>query len=186
MDDEEHHWLKVKIAGFDNQEIYGTHARIVVGEESWLSEINGGSSHASQHSSILHFGLGTATQADSLIIRFLGGQEEVFTNISANQQLLVQQPKPITTNTKDAITKQFLKVGIAPNPATTFTQIFLDDFSKESTLVQLMDVTGKVVFSESITKESLRINQNNLPKGIYFLQVTTSKGDFAMDKIVFQ
>jgi len=184
--DDERHWLKVKIAGFDNQEIYGTHARIVVGEESWLSEINGGSSHASQHSSILHFGLGTATQADSLIIHFLGGQEEVFTNILANQQLSVQQPKPITTNTRHAVTKQFLKVSIAPNPATTFTQISLDDFSNEPAMVQLIDITGKVVFSQSIKEQSLRINQNNLPKGIYFLQVTNSRGDFAIDKIVFQ
>ncbi|MEO0732648.1 MAG: CRTAC1 family protein [Bacteroidota bacterium] len=83
-------WLKVKLPG--TEEI-GGRVTIYHGEKVWLREIDGGgSSHLSQSSSYVHFGLGDLTSVDSLLVRWPCGEEELLTNVVANQLLEVKEP----------------------------------------------------------------------------------------------
>lgn len=85
------HWIKVALKG-DNAVTRGLGSRIevVTGKTRMIREIDGGgSSHLSQNSTIAHFGLGTATSADSIIVTWTGGKKQVLTNQNVDQLLTV-------------------------------------------------------------------------------------------------
>ena len=59
-----------------------------------MREIDGGdSSHLSQNSTIAHFGLGSATTIDSVIITWTGGYRQVLTGQPVNTLLTVVEPE---------------------------------------------------------------------------------------------
>lgn len=85
-------WLKVALQGNDS-EMHGLGSRveIVIGKIKMIREIDGGSSHLSQNSTIAHFGLGSATSVDSVIVKWIGGKEQVLTNQKVNTLLTVAE-----------------------------------------------------------------------------------------------
>ncbi|MFC4874699.1 CRTAC1 family protein [Negadavirga shengliensis] len=85
-------WLKVELKGV-KADLNGIGSRVEVsmGNLTMIREIDGGSSHLSQNSVIAHFGLGAATQVDTVKIRWLGGSEQVLLNQRANQKLVIQE-----------------------------------------------------------------------------------------------
>lgn len=92
-------WLKIALKGVDAElQGLGARIRVVAGGRNMLREIDGGaSSHISQNSPIAHFGLGSATRVDSIVVTWPGG----------NQQLLLNQPinklLTITENPNESI-----------------------------------------------------------------------------------
>ena len=81
-------WLKVQLTGIDaDKSGLGCRVEVTTGKIKMIREIDGGSSHASQNSSIAHFGLGAATMADTVRITWLGGKEQVLVHQKANQLL---------------------------------------------------------------------------------------------------
>ena len=66
--------------------------KIVAGDLQLIREVDGGgSSHLSQNSTISHFGLGTQTTIDSLIVIWIGGEQQLLTNLTANQLFTIKQ-----------------------------------------------------------------------------------------------
>jgi hypothetical protein len=94
----EGNWLKVALKG-TQAELNGIGSRITLisNGKKMIREIDGGgSSHLSQNSVISHFGLGTATMVDSLIIDWSGGNQQIQTKINTNQLLLITEVVPNT------------------------------------------------------------------------------------------
>jgi hypothetical protein len=56
-----------------------------------IREIDGGSSHLSQNSTIAHFGLGSAAQIDSVIVTWVGGKKQILTNQNVNTHLIITE-----------------------------------------------------------------------------------------------
>jgi hypothetical protein len=85
-------WFKVALNGTDSDTHgIGSRVEIVVGKVKMIREIDGGSSHLSQNSTIAHFGLGNATTVDSVIVTWTGGKKQVLTNQAANKLLEVTE-----------------------------------------------------------------------------------------------
>lgn len=87
-------WLKVALQG-TQAETHGIGSRVEVfiGKRHMIREIDGGgSSHLSQNSTIAHFGLGTATTVDSIVVRWTGGKRQVVKAQNANQSLTITEP----------------------------------------------------------------------------------------------
>jgi hypothetical protein len=81
-------WLRVRLEGTNsNKDGVGSLVTVVAGGRRWLRQIDGGSSYLSHSSTVAHFGLGTLTQADSVIVRWPGGGQDVVTAVTANQTL---------------------------------------------------------------------------------------------------
>jgi hypothetical protein len=89
-------WLKVALAGVQAEKHgIGSRVRIVIGKTQMIREIDGGgSSHLSQNSTMAHFGLGSATVVDSVIVTWTGGGTQVLLNQPVNQLLTVTE-KPV-------------------------------------------------------------------------------------------
>lgn len=83
-------WLKVKTEGVQcNKDGFGSMIKAYSNGISWIHEIEGSSSHASQNSSIAHFGFGAYEQIDSLFVYWPNGNIQKFLDISTNQTLLI-------------------------------------------------------------------------------------------------
>lgn len=86
-------WLKVKLKGLNSDlDGLGSRVRIVAGGLNLLKEVDGGgSSHLSQNSKILHFGLGQNESIDSLIVTWNGGVEQILLDQKANTLIVIKE-----------------------------------------------------------------------------------------------
>ena len=88
----DNNWLKIKLKG--NQSTtrgLGARVRIVSDDLSMIREVDGGSSHASQNSSIIHFGLGENKKVDSLIVTWPGGKKQYLLNLIPNNLIQIEE-----------------------------------------------------------------------------------------------
>lgn len=99
-------WLKVKLRGkqVDTNGI-GSRVEVYAKDLMMIREIEGGSSHESKNSCIAHFGLKNITMADSIVVRWMGGDIKTIYNIRANQLVEVIEASRLTI-------KQKLMLGI--------------------------------------------------------------------------
>lgn len=169
-------WLKVKLEGTtSNRDAYGAQIRIKVGDKKWLTEIQGGSSHASQNTSIAHFGMGDAMEADSLWVMWPGGNTQVFTNISANQQILIKEnAEQYTTHIPTA--SLFKDLSISPNPFKDQLHINFSLSSASKVKIDLYNALGQQI--ANLTDElkpagshQLSWKSPALDQGVYYFRM---------------
>jgi hypothetical protein len=85
-------WLKVKLEGnHADMNGIGTRIEVYVDGTLMIREIDGGSSHESQNSTIAHFGLKNFNEVDTLVIKWMGGIDQTLYKIPANQMLIVEE-----------------------------------------------------------------------------------------------
>ena len=104
----ENNWLKIKLKG--NQSTtrgLGSRIRIVCDDLNMIREVDGGSSHASQNTSIVHFGVGENKKIDSLIISWPGGKKQHLTDILPNQLIEIEELYLEEPSFLDSIMKYF-------------------------------------------------------------------------------
>jgi hypothetical protein len=86
-------WLRLQLT--DKQggvSPIGAKVSVTVGGRTRVRSILGGGSYASQSEYALHFGLAGATAAEKVVVRWPDGQEQVLTQVPANQVLKLRQP----------------------------------------------------------------------------------------------
>src|SRR5688572_21848157 len=89
------HWLAVEVRGAtSNRQGIGAKLRLVVGPTSYVRQVGAQASYLSQNSLIETFGLGAATQADTLEISWPGGARDVRTELPANQRIVATEGRP--------------------------------------------------------------------------------------------
>ena len=137
------HWLKVRCVGtVNNRDAFGAKVEITVGGESWIDEIHGGSSHASQNSSIVHFGLGTATVADRVAVIWPGGQVQELFAVAADQTITVVED---TAAMRLAVPFASPALSVRPNPMLESTRVLLDLPAAASVSVTVYDPAGRSI-----------------------------------------
>ncbi len=86
-------WLKVSLEGVKAESNgIGSRVRIVADGISMIREIDGGgSSHLSHNSKIVHFGVGSTTKIDSIIVTWTGGGSQILLDQAVNQHIVVKE-----------------------------------------------------------------------------------------------
>ena len=83
------HWLEVALTRFAP----GAVATVVLPDgRKLVQELHAGSSYLSSEDPRLHFGLGAATGARTLVVRFPGGRSKRFSDVRADRLFVVQTP----------------------------------------------------------------------------------------------
>jgi hypothetical protein len=76
-----------------------------------------------------------------------------------------------------------LQISLHPNPANDIVTITSkNDFSK----IELLNVTGQVLLSETVNDKTRQINLNGFSEGIYFVKVVSANGMSVTKKVVKQ
>lgn len=181
-------WLQVGLEGtISNRDAYGTLLYIYVNGKAWVQEVNGGGSHCSQHSTIAHFGLGSATIVDSLVIHWPNGLVEKETNITANQRLhlvegVITNHQKINTPSLDWI--------VFPNPAHTQISVrYQTLIDNKYSRLELINALGQITWQKEIKNNTHLLQQNiavsHLEAGIYFIRLHTAQ-QVKTQKIIIQ
>lgn len=71
---------------------------------------------------------------------------------------------------------------IYPNPASEFITIETSEFNS-GTSIQIMDLTGKIIKSESLQSNTQQLDVSHLSKGLYFIKIQNNKGLYTVKKI---
>lgn len=103
------HWLAIKLVGAmrpgapagaagsadgrSNRDGIGARVEVVAGGKRWTQERVGGSGYLSQNDERLHFGLGSATTVDKVVIHWPSGREQTLTAQPVDRVLTIEEPK---------------------------------------------------------------------------------------------
>ncbi|MFQ5882406.1 MAG: FG-GAP-like repeat-containing protein [Candidatus Methylomirabilales bacterium] len=86
-------WLAVKPVGTtSNRDGIGARVALTAGGVTRIGEMGASQAHVSHSVVPVHFGLGTATEADVVVIRWPSGIVQTLNNVAANQVLTVAEP----------------------------------------------------------------------------------------------
>ncbi len=88
----------------------------------------------------------------------------------------------ITTNTEALVTSS--PISVFPNPFYEFLSIETADDGASLEQITLYTLKGKPVIQIQATKNTQQINLSDLPKGIYFLRLTTKEGYALSRKLI--
>ena len=96
-----YHWLKVKLIGtVSNRTAIGGRVTVKVGARVQVQEVQSQASYYSVNDFRLHFGLGTATQADAVVVRWPNGQSETLRSVAGDQVVYVKEGQGIIRTEK--------------------------------------------------------------------------------------
>jgi hypothetical protein len=88
------HWLELKLIGtVSNRDAVGAHVTVTSNGTHQLRVVHAGSGYQSGSSLVQHFGLGPATQADAIQIRWPSGIESRLGPVPADQRLVIEEPR---------------------------------------------------------------------------------------------
>jgi hypothetical protein len=88
------HWITIKLKGTkSNRDGLGAHLELTAGGRTQVAERSAGSGYLSQDDDRIHFGLGTATKVNKLLIRWPSGKEQTIENPKIDGVLKVEEPK---------------------------------------------------------------------------------------------
>jgi hypothetical protein len=92
------HWLTVKLSGTrGNRDAMGARVTVRAGPATQMHEVHGGGSYLSQSDLRVHFGLGALATVPALEVRWPGGASERFTDVAADQILVIEEGKGIVS-----------------------------------------------------------------------------------------
>jgi hypothetical protein len=89
---DKNHWITLRLVGTrSNRLAIGTKAKITAGGTVQIGEVRSGGSYLSQNDLRLHFGLGSATKAESLEIRWPSGETDKYGDTKADHFYVVTE-----------------------------------------------------------------------------------------------
>ena len=143
----ENNWLKIKLEGTkNNRDGLGSRILLKAAGKWSLQEANGGyGTHASQHSSIVHFGLGTAEMVDSLVITWMGGEQQILAQIAANQLINIKEVSLVSA-IKEVGPRDISQLTNYPNPFSHSTIIQYHLHQKNNIEISIFDQLGRNIY----------------------------------------
>jgi hypothetical protein len=185
-------WLEVKLTGVvSNRSAAGTRVFAVTGDLRQMREISIGAGYLSSPPLDCHFGFGTATMVDSLIVKWPSGVLDVLTDITVNQILSIKEGENTTRVAQEssALPAEFSLHQNYPNPFNPTTTLQYGLSSDSNVSLTIFNTRSEEILSliES-EKQSAGIHTvvwngkdragYSVASGIYFYQLKV--GDFTV------
>ncbi len=165
------HWIKINLQGLiSNQNGIGARVEIYGNWGKQIREIRSGHGFSHQSTMNAHFGIGSETNVDQVIIRWPSGIIDVIDNPNVDQALTILEgssPLNVTTFNTDSF-------EVYPNPSSDFISItHAEKLQIKSIAIYAMH--GALV--KKITDVASQIKINDLKEGIYMLTLETTAGE---------
>ncbi len=172
-------WLKVRLKGIQsNSNGIGARVEIYGPFGKKIRDVRSGEGFEFMSTLNTHFGIGTETTIDQLVIRWPSGIVDTFENPSINETFLVTEGSTlgINANSNSVFT-------ISPNPTNQYLDINLRSGSNEKlTSAQVFDLTGRLIMETSLTSEKLSVAE--LQNGTYLLLLKNEQGKGFSQKFI--
>jgi hypothetical protein len=154
-------WINIKAQGTQaNRDCFGCKVRVVANGISQVTEISGGSSHASHNSSIAHFGIGETALLDSVIVYFPSGVTKVVESLTANQTIIISE---------DVLTGVTDLEPINPIRQLNNREFELWNGNETPFELSIYDLAGRLVVSDTEINSKFRVSSELI--GIFVLEI---------------
>ena len=168
------HWSQILLIG-DPSNINGIGARIEI-YGAWgkqIREVRSGESYGIMNSLKTHFGLGTSTSIDKIVVKWPSGNVDTLLSPNIDESITIVEGS--TLNVNEAIASVF---KIHPNP--TKNHVTIDGLQSASNVsYELFDITGKLIYTKTyLSVTNNQIELNNLNSGVYFLNLYSGNNRF--------
>ncbi len=159
------------IPGYSNKNGIGAIVKIFGPWGVQVREVHSGEAYGIQNSFAVHFGLGSSTAIDSVIIEWPSGIVDEMLTLPADLHYTVNEGGfPTTTGN---INNHPFHMTMGPNPMAE--QVTINLFNTElyqNLSMQILDINGKVVYAQSaISSNRIVIDRSVLAGGMYLVQV---------------
>jgi hypothetical protein len=85
-------WLQIRLLGQRaSRDGVGAQVQVVCGQRQQTAEVHSGRGYQSHYGTLLHFGLGSAAQADRIEVRWIGGGRSQLVNVPADQRITIRE-----------------------------------------------------------------------------------------------
>ncbi|MGK0210895.1 MAG: hypothetical protein ACI9D4_001211 [Polaribacter sp.] len=168
-DGNSNNWSRILLVGVESN-INATAAKV----ELWgawgmqIREVRAGESYGTQNSLVNHFGIGTETEIDKVVIHWPSGLTEEYLDININENITyVEGDGSLGTNDANAA----IKFSIYPNPADE-ELIVRHNSDQIFSKLTIYDVNGRNLME--ITEFGLQhtiLDVSSLKSGIYFITI---------------
>jgi hypothetical protein len=144
-------WLKVRCRGMaSNRSAIGTKVRakaMINGKPVWqLHEISAQTGHAAQNGLEAHFGLGSASLVDSLMIHWPSDSVSVLSNVAVNRVINVTESIiTAVAERTEAVPLKFVLAQNHPNPFNPSTTIKYELAQSAGVKLEIFDMMGRHV-----------------------------------------
>ncbi|HYG51909.1 MAG TPA: ASPIC/UnbV domain-containing protein, partial [Flavobacteriales bacterium] len=137
-------------------------------------EVRSGEAYGIQNSFDAHFGLGSNTTVDSVIVVWPSGTIDNLLNVAADQFVNITEGDfPVSVAAQPVQTT----VNVYPNPNTgTFT---IDLGNGQDAKIVIRDMSGRMVHNRTSTGRYNHFDLSNYDNGIYMYEVITANGRFS-------
>jgi hypothetical protein len=162
-------WIKIGLEGVEsNKNGIGARVKIVGDWGTQMREVRSGQGFSHMNSLLAHFGIGTSTAVETLIIEWPSGTVDVIENPAIDQtHIIVEGSSPLAVSD---FQKKDLK--LYPNPTSDILNFSLKGIG--NTAVQIIDVSGKMVMGTKISHDN-QIDVASLESGVYFVMLQVDK-----------
>ena len=180
-------WIGFKLVGRQSNHM-GVGAQIKLWDQSgnlYIDEIMAGSGFASQHTSLVRFGLGSNGAVDHGLIQWPSGVLQRFQGLPTNQYFSVIEGGDISLfNDQEMVTSTAEKLAISaawvyPNPAHSHLNIVLSERSDGLVNhIKLWNQQGQLLRSIDSNPKGAQITvrTSRLPRGLYWLSISNEMG----------
>ena len=176
----DNNWIGIKLEGTQvNRDAYGSKVYVHTPQNTYLRELSGGASFCSQHTSVLHIGIGQEEIIDSVVVIWTGGKNyQTETNISTNSISTIIENEIV--NVHEYSVDELL---IYPNPTTGTLNVSTSEIDKVNQvfIINAQGLKTKVSYVQK--NEEISLNINNAA-GYYLIQIIDDKGRSFLTKVM--
>ena len=172
-------WLKVTLQGIQsNRNGIGARVEIYGPWGKQIRDIRSGEGFRYMSSLNAHFGLGTSTVINQVIIKWPSGIVDTYNNVTANQPLHVVEGATLGI---DAFESSVFTVY--PNPVKNTINIAINTANPvEFVSAQVYDLSGRMVHQTPVNNQTVAVN--HLAKGTYILMLRDNNGKDYSQKFI--
>ena len=172
------HFLNIKLNGAGkNTDGYGATVTILQkGKKQYLEQMPA-RGFQSTVSSVLHFGLGKENGIDTLRVAWLGGKEQLLTNVKADQLLVLNEANAKGHYNAPSSVKPFFKEVASPINYTSAANE-INDFKRQPLMVNPISFSGPCMIKADVNGDSLEdvfIGGGSGKAGALYMQQTSGQ-----------
>ncbi len=174
----DNNWIKINLLGVASN-VNGIGARVEVysGGTKQIRDVRSGIGFKYMHTLNAHFGIGTNTAIDSVIVRWPAGGYDIVRDPEINGDVLVVEG----TTSLSVLKMNGSPVEIFPNPAENELNIQNMDLTQVDNM-KVLNMLGQVVMDITVPVNTLDISALN--NGMYVLQVELKGGKRFADSFI--
>lgn len=158
-------WIVINTQGEEsNRNGIGARIEITSALGTQIRDVRSGEGFRFMSTLNTHFGIGSDTEIEELVIKWPSGTVDIISNPEINTAHLITEGETLNT-----IQNQLFDIALTPNPTTTNLTLTHNE-NLIGSQITIRDVLGRKIKETTLNSHSLNVSE--LKNGVYFLKIS--------------